>query len=51
MADFIDMLRSRFRMASLLARIIYVNIGVFVVLRLVGIAGFLFGFDAGGIIS
>lgn len=51
MADFINTLRSRFKMASLLARIIYVNIGVFVVLRLIGIAGFLFGFNAGSIIS
>lgn len=51
MADFINILRSRFKMASLLARIIYVNISVFVVLRLIGITGFLFGFDAGSIIS
>lgn len=51
MADFIDTLRSRFRMASLLARIIYVNIGVFVVLRLIGIAGFLFRFDYNAVIS
>lgn len=51
MADFINMLRSRFRMSSLLARIIYVNIGVFVVLRVIGVVGFLFGFDSGSIIS
>ena len=51
MADFIDTLRSRFKMASLLARIIYVNVGVFVVLRLIGVVGFLFGFDASAIIS
>ena len=51
MEGIIDTLRSRFRMASLLARIIYVNVGVFVVLRLIGISGFLFGFDPHHIIS
>ena len=38
-------------MATLSARIIYINIAVFVVLRLIGITGFLFGFDASSIIS
>ena len=51
MEGFIDTLRSRFKMATLSARIIYINIAVFVVLRLIGITGFLFGFDASSIIS
>ena len=51
MEGFIDTLRHRFKMATLSARIIYVNIAVFVVLRLIGILGFLFGFDANSIIS
>lgn len=51
MADIIDTLRSRFKMASLLARIIYVNVGVFVMLRIIGLVGFLFGFNADSIIS
>lgn len=51
MADFINNLKYRFKTASLLGRLIYINIAVFIVLRLIGITGFLFGFDARPIIN
>ena len=43
----IDDIKVRFASADMLMRIIYINIGVFVVLRLIGIAAFIFGFDLG----
>ena len=46
MADFINNLKYRFKTASLLGRLIYIYIAVFIVLRLIGITGFLFDFDA-----
>ena len=51
MADFINNLKYRFKTASLLGRLIYINIAVFIVLRLIGITGFLFDFDARPIIN
>ncbi len=51
MADFINNLKYRFTSASLLGRLIYINIAVFIVLRLIGITGFLFDFDARPIIN
>ena len=46
MADFINNLKYRFTSASLLGRLIYINIAVFIVVRLFALMGFLFGFDA-----
>ncbi len=51
MADFINNLKYRFTSASLLGRLIYINIAVFIVVRLFALIGFLFDFDAWAIIN
>lgn len=51
MADFINNLKYRFNAASLLGKLIYINVAVFIVLRLIGIVGFLMDFDPWKIIN
>lgn len=51
MADFINNLKYRFKTASLLGRLIYINIAVFIVVRFFALIGFLFDFDAWAIIN
>ena len=44
--DFIDQLKARFRSGSMLVRVIYINVGVFLVLRIAAVMAVLFGTSA-----